>query len=382
MFNPVKNKQEETPYEEPLVYVGPEKDFAPFTRSITFGHGLLEEQEADPADSSLATVAKQQVRWIKVSGVHDTAYVRTICGLFGLPHSVQEDMVDVSQRPKCEDLDELFIVILKTLDYDQKLKTLRVGQVSLALVNNVVLTFQDSPKVPWDAWLERLRRGRHLKKNDPYYTFFALISLVLDSYMTTLGKIADEVQDMEEKLLDVQTERTLFDMYSLKRVTAVLRKHLWPLREVNHVLLHKRNSKEVSAYGKAYLREIRDDTQQVIDMLDMLSSVVASLIDLNSGIADMRMNRIMKVLTVLGTVFLPLTFITSLYGMNFKNMPELEWHWGLLPLPRHHDQHRHGHAGLVQSQKMAVDTAYGKRNASGGQRTLLKKGSLDSPKTF
>ncbi len=328
MFNPVKSKQAEPVSEDPLVYVGPEKNFSPFTRCITFGQGHLEEQEVESVDSSLSAVPHDQIRWVKVAGVHDTDYVKTICNEFGLPHSLQEDMVDVSQRPKCEDLDELFVVILKTLDYDQKQKTLRVGQISLALVNNAVLTFQDGSKAPLDVWLEKLRRGRHLKKNDPYYTFFALISLILDSYMTTLGKIADEVQNMEEKLLDVQTEKTLFNMYSLKRVTAVLRKHIWPLREVNHVLLHKRNSKEVSPYAKVYLREIRDDTQQVIDMLDMLSSVVSSLIDLNSGIADMRMNRVMKVLTVLGTIFLPLTFITSLYGMNFKNMPELEWHWG------------------------------------------------------
>ncbi len=328
MFKPVKSRQEENVNEEPLVYVGPGQDFTPFTRNIVFGQGTLEDREVEAPDSLAADLPKGQLRWLKVAGVHDTEYVRAICRVFNLPHSVQEDMVDISQRPKCEELDDLFLVILKTLDYDQKLKTLRVGQVSLALVDNTVLTFQDGPRAPWDNWLERLRKGKHLKRNDPYYTFFALISLVLDSYMKTLGKIADEVQDMEEKLLDVQTEKTLFNMYSLKRVTAVLRKHIWPLREVNHVLLHKRNSKEVSGYAKPYLREIKDDIQQVIDMLDMLSSVVSSLIDLNSGIADMRMNRVMKVLTVLGTIFLPLTFITSLYGMNFKNMPELEWHWG------------------------------------------------------
>lgn len=328
MFKPGKHRQEESGQEETLVYVGPERDFTPYITSITFGQGELEEHRVEMLDTSLTQVPDQQIRWIKVSGVHDTDYIRALCSLFGMPHSVQADMVDVSQRPKCEDLDGLFVAVLKTLDYDNTTKKLRVGQVSLALINRTLITFQDSPGAPWEIWLDRLRRGRHLKKNDPYYTFFALISLTLDSYMTVLGKITDEVQIMEEKLLDVQSEETLFNMYSLKRVTAVLRKHIWPMREVCHVLMHKRSSKEVGPHGKAYLREIKDDTQQVIDMLDMLSSVVTNLIDLNSGIADMRMNRVMKVLTVLGTIFLPLTFITSLYGMNFKYMPELDWHWG------------------------------------------------------
>lgn len=329
MFKSKKSKVDETASEDPLVYLGPEQNFTASARVITFGTGTLEEKEFDAAESlRIDDLQEDQICWIKISGVHDTALIKSVCRLFGLHHSVQEDVVDISQRPKCEDLDGLFFAILKTIEYDQNQKTLRVGQISMALVKNTVITFQDSPTSPVDIWLDRLRRGRHLKKNDPYYTFFALISLILDSYMQALGKIADEVQDMEEKLLDVQTERTLFNMYSLKRVTAVLRKHIWPLREVCHVLMHKRSSKEVGGYGKVYLREIKDDTQQVIDMLDMLSSVVSSLIDLNSGIADMRMNRVMKVLSVLGTIFLPLTFITSLYGMNFKYMPELDSHWG------------------------------------------------------
>ncbi len=306
----------------------PDQQFEPRVECILFGDGTLVETRWTPGATSPPPPREGQVLWIRVVGVHDRTLMRQVADCFGLDDDLLDDVLDTARRPLYAELDHGMIVIIKSIDFDTRTQTLRVTQESLLMREQLVITFQEREHHSWDEFLKRLRKGRHLFKSDPHYLVFSLMDTIMDRYLLSLGSMADILQDLEEKLMDVQTQETMFEMYRIKRETAFLRKHIWPLREVVQGLAHKKNSKRLSDYGRDVLCDVKEDVKEVIDLLNTLDHVIAGLIDLNSNIADMTMNRIMKVLTVMGTIFLPLTFITSLYGMNFSNMPELQWRDG------------------------------------------------------
>lgn len=310
-------------------YVGSAKTFTPYVSVIAYGDGTFTETRFTAGETLIIPPpAEDRVTWVRVVGVHDIGMVKAVGGTIDMPPMLMEDVADTTQRPKYEEFGDSMFMVLKNIDMDASLESLTCEQVSIAMDGASVFTFQENANNIWDSYLDRLRKGRHLGKSDPHYLMLALLDVIVDRYMITLGKLGDKGEALEEKLFEIQSEETLSDFYNLKRETAYLRKHIWPLREVLQALSHKKHSKKVSDYAKSYLREIVDHVKTVVETVDTLNQVATSMIDVYSSVADMRMNRVMKVLTVVGTIFIPLTFITSLYGMNFENMPELKWRWG------------------------------------------------------
>ncbi|WP_169727823.1 magnesium/cobalt transporter CorA [Desulfovibrio inopinatus] len=300
----------------------------PSAQFLLYGNGSLCESEYVPGVTQLPELLDDQILWVKVLGIHDYPFVKTICEQFAIDDDLLEDTVDTSMRPRYLELDNGISITIKSIDIDPVTRSIHAEHGAMISMGQVVLTFQECRTHPWNDFVKRLRRGRHWNKSDPHYLVFSLVDTILDHYLASMGSMTDTLQELEDKLLDVQTQETLLEMFRIKREIALLRKNIWPLREIVQGLSHKRKSKKVSEYALDILRDIRDDVKEVIDLLNTVDNVITGLIDLNSSIADMTMNRVMKVLTVMGTIFLPLTFITSLYGMNFKNMPELEWHDG------------------------------------------------------
>jgi len=311
-----------------VVYVGPGRDFQAVARVMNHSAQGLKEHELVPGAPLPAADEDQPPRWVRVCGLHDTGLVQQVGRALNIPDVVLEDVVDTSQRPKFEAFDGGFMIVLKLINYDDEARRLVVEQVSLVLVGNTLVSFQEKLENQWDGFLTRLRRGRHKRKTDPHYMMLALFDIVVDCYMSTIGRLGDRAEELEGKLLEIQSEATLFAIYGMKRESALLRKHLWPLREVLQQLSHKKKSRRVSDYAKAYIDEVSGHAVQAIEMVDALDQLSSSLLDVYSSVSDMRMNRVMKILTVVGTVFMPLTFITGVYGMNFENMPELKWRYG------------------------------------------------------
>ncbi|WP_428559611.1 MAG: magnesium/cobalt transporter CorA [Solidesulfovibrio sp. DCME] len=310
-------------------YVGPAKAFSPYVSVIVYGDGTFAETRYENGQHPLIPPpADDRVVWVRVVGVHDIAVIKSVGEAIEMPSTLMEDIADTTQRPKYEEFGDAMFMVLKIIDMDRAQETPTAEQVSLAMDGAAVVTFQENAANIWDSYLERLRKGRHLGKSDPHYLMLALLDVIVDRYMITLGKLGDKAEMLEELLFEAQTEETLSEFYNLKRETAYLRRYIWPLREVLQALSHKKHSKKVSDYAKSYLREIVDHVKTVVETVDTLNQIATSMIDVYSSVADMRMNMVMKVLTVIGTIFLPLTFITSLYGMNFENMPELKWRYG------------------------------------------------------
>uniref|UniRef100_I2Q5H0 Magnesium transport protein CorA n=1 Tax=Desulfovibrio sp. U5L TaxID=596152 RepID=I2Q5H0_9BACT len=310
-------------------YVGPAKSFSPYVSVIRYGDGGFSETRFENGASPVIPPPTEHcVTWVRVVGVHDIAVIKSVGETIGMPSMLMEDVADTTQRPKYEEFGDAMFMVLKILDMGTPRDSLTAEQVSIAMDGSSVLTFQENAGNIWDNYLDRLRKGRHLGKSDPHYLMLALLDVIVDRYMITLGKLGDKAEAMEQRLFEIQTEETLSMFYDLKRETAYLRKYIWPLREVLQSLSHKKHSKKVSDYAKSYLREIVDHVKTVVETVDTLNQIATSMIDVYSSVAAMRMNMVMKVLTVVGTIFIPLTFITSLYGMNFENMPELKWRWG------------------------------------------------------
>ncbi|MDK2957228.1 MAG: magnesium transporter [Desulfovibrionales bacterium] len=311
-----------------VTYVGPQKDFASSIHIITYNVDQIQERTVSAQEFSLTELPENSMRWVRVVGVHDTGLLERIGQSLHLPSMVLEDIADTTQRPKYEEGEDYIFMVVKVIGYDEEAKKLAVEQVSIAITQGVLATFQENERNVFDGVLERLRRGRHRSKLDPHYLFFSLLDAVVDRYVVALGVLGDHVEDVEETLLEIQTEEALMNIYGLKRETVFMRKQVWPLREVLLSLWRKRKSKHVSNESKAYLREVRDHISQVIETVDSLNDVLTGMLNVYVSVTDLRMNQIMKVLTVVATIFIPLTFVTSLYGMNFENMPELHWRWG------------------------------------------------------
>lgn len=310
-------------------YVGSAKTFSPYVNVIVYGDGSFSETRYEAGQTPVIPPPREdRVVWVRVVGVHDIAVVKSVGQAIDMPATLMEDIADTTQRPKYEEFGDAMFMVLKIIDTDRAQESLTAEQVSLAMDGASVVTFQENAANVWDSYLDRLRKGRHLGKSDPHYLMLALLDIIVDRYMITLGKLGDKAEMLEELLFGAQTEETLSEFYNLKRETAYLRKYIWPLREVLQALSHKKHSKKVSDYAKSYLREIVDHVKMVVETVDTLNQIATSMIDVYSSVADMRMNMVMKVLTVVGTIFIPLTFITSLYGMNFENMPELKWRYG------------------------------------------------------
>ncbi|BEQ13723.1 magnesium/cobalt transporter CorA [Desulfoferula mesophila] len=283
----------------------------------------------EPDSGEIARLRDEpQVVWFRVEGVHQVEIIARLGEIFGLHPLVQEDIVNTQQRPKLEEYDNYLFLVLKDLSFDQEDQEVVARQVSLILGRGWVLSFSESGHDPFTAVVERINGGRgRIRHLGADYLAYALLDSVVDHYFGVLESLADASQEMESELDTAADQRVLRTLHQLKRQGLRLRKAVWPLREVT-AWLERGEHELVSPTVRPYLRDVYDHTVQVIDATESLRDSLASLMDLYLSIVSNRMNQIMKVLTIIATLFIPLTFIAGVYGMNFKNMPELEWSWG------------------------------------------------------
>jgi magnesium transporter len=296
-------------------------------RVIDFDQENLEERELEKIEECLPYRDKPTVTWINIDGLHDVDILERIGKHFGLHPLILEDILHTDQRPKMEDSENYLFIVTKMLSYDEE-NHLNVQQFSLVLGQNYIITFQERVGDVFEPVRERLRKGKgRIRKMPPDYLAYALIDAVVDHYFIVLERIAERVEEIEEELIRNPTPETLKTIHHLKRELIFLRKSVWPLRELIGAL-ERGESSLVHEKTTIFLRDLYDHTIQVIDTVETLRDMVSGMLDVFLSSVSNRMNEVMKVLTIIATIFIPLTFIAGIYGMNFKFMPELEWHWG------------------------------------------------------
>jgi len=295
---------------------------------IDYDEAQFQEKEAATVEECFPFKDKPSVTWINIDGVYQVEVIEKIGAHFGIHPLILEDIMHTVQRPKMEDFEDYIFVVVKMIYYDEKDNEIKAEQVSIILGPNFVISFQEKEGDVFDHVRERIRRNKgRIRKMKPDYLAYALIDTIVDHYFIVLEKLGEKIEGMEEELVTKPTPETLQTIHTLKRELIFLRKSIWPLREVISVLERGELSLIHESTG-IYLRDVYDHTIQVVDTLETFRDMVSGMLDIYLSSISNKMNEVMKVLTMIATIFIPLTFIAGIYGMNFKYIPELEWHWG------------------------------------------------------
>jgi magnesium transporter len=311
-----------------LVHIGEKKSEKARIRLIDYSEDHFEEMDLSDIEESFSYRDKDSVTWINVDGIHQVEIVESIGRHYELHPLVLEDILNTDQRPKMEDYEEYLFLILKMITYDEAQKLLHMEQVSVIVGPRFVISFQESEGDVFESVRERLRKGKgRIRKQGPDYLAYALMDAVVDNYFLVLEKIGEDIEELEEEVIGKAVPETVESIHNLKRELLFLRKSVWPLREAV-ASLEKGESSLIQERTTVYLRDVYDHTIQVIDTIETYRDMVSGMMDVYLSSLSNRMNEVMKVLTIIATLFIPLTFIAGIYGMNFKYMPELEWHDG------------------------------------------------------
>ena len=310
-----------------LVHIGEERQAAPRTEVITYDPERIDVTLPDLESECPLPPPEGAITWVNVEGIGRLELLKRLGDCYGIHPLVLEDIANTDQRPKAEEYDKYLFVVLKMLTpVDAGVSS---EQVSLILGGGWLLTFQEGLEGdPFSPVRERLQNAQgRVRSQGADFLAYSLMDVIVDNYFLVLEQVADSIEVMEEELMRAPSQRTLAEIYRLKRELLFIHKAIWPLREVINSLI-RRESPLVKESTLIYLRDLYDHTIQVIETAETLRDMLSGMLDIYLSSVSNRTNAVMKVLTIIATIFMPLTFIVGLYGMNFKYMPELEWHWG------------------------------------------------------
>ncbi|MEI8172217.1 MAG: magnesium/cobalt transporter CorA [Deltaproteobacteria bacterium] len=312
-----------------LIHVG---DKLAETTKIT----LLDYDESGSQERDIRTVSecrpykdRLSVTWIHIDGLHDTHVLQELGDIFGLHALTLEDILNTDQRPKMEDFGEYIYIVLKTFDHsgDQRNEIIP-EQISIIIGSGLVISFQEKETDLFKPIRDRIKAGKgRLRKSGADYLAYTLIDAIVDHYFGILELLGEKIELLEESLVRNPSMETLQAIQHLKREMLFLRKSVWPLRETINSI-ERSESPLIHETTGIYLKDIYDHTIQVIDTIETFRDMLSSMLDIYLSSISNRLNEVMKVLTIIATIFMPLTFLAGVYGMNFKYMPELEWPWG------------------------------------------------------
>jgi len=314
-----------------LVHIGEKGVGEPKVTLIDYDEANFEEREVKAAEECFPFKEKPTVTWINVEGVHQIEVIEKLGHCFELHPLVLEDILNTDQRPKMEVYGDYIYIVLKMLHEGDGNRPVEAEQVSLILGSNFVISFQEGKEGDvFNPVRERVRTGKGLiRKMGPDYLAYSLLDTIVDNYFLILESVGEKVELLEEELMAHPTTTTLQEIQRLKNEMIFLRRAVWPLREVVSGLGRK-ESPLVKETTEIYLRDVYDHTVQVMDTIEIYREMLSGMLDIYLSSVSNRLNSVMKVLTIIATIFMPLTFIAGIYGMNFKYLPELEWRWGYL----------------------------------------------------
>jgi len=310
------------------VHVGEKKAEQTRIEIIDYDDQQVLQKEVKTIEECFSFRDKPSVTWINIDGLHEVEIIEKVGEHFEIHPLVLEDILHTKQRPKAEDFGKYIYIVLRSLSYDEAIDDIQEDQISLLVGSSYVISFQEEVGDEFSPVRERIKSGRfQMKKRTADFVAYSLIDAVVDNYFLILEKIGEKIEWLEDELLDNPTPETLQTIHFMKRKLITLRKAVWPLREVIGGL----ERGESSLFHRStiiYLKDVYDHTIEVIDTIETYRDMVAGMLDIYLSNLSNKMNEVMKMLTIIATIFIPLTFIAGIYGMNFEFMPELKWRWG------------------------------------------------------
>jgi magnesium transporter len=310
-----------------LIHIGEQKADEATISIINYDQEQVIEKKLLTVEETYKHKDSPPVTWINIDGLHNLEIIEEVGTHFDIHPLTLADIVNTAQRPKAEDFENYLFVVIKMLRYDAAADHISSEQVSLVLGEHYLFSFQEQKGDVFEPVRERIRKSKgRIRKSGCDYLAYALIDAVVDHYFLVLEKLEEKIEGLEEELLTDQTPETLHTIHRLKREMIYFSKQVWPLREVINSLV-KDQTILIQETTTLFLRDVYDHTIQVIDTIESLRDILSGLQDLYLSTISNKMNEVMKVLTMMATIFIPLSFIAGIYGMNFKFMPELNWPW-------------------------------------------------------
>jgi magnesium transporter len=295
---------------------------------IDYSPEYLEEKTVDGIEKCIPYLEKPTITWINIDGIHQTDIIEQIGQSFKIHPLTLENIMNTAQRPKIEYFSNYIYIALKMIYWDNDKQELSIEHISLILTDHTVISFQEKEGDVFNPVRQRIKNeAGKIRKSDSDYLLYSLLDSVVDQYFLVLEKVGDKLELLEDILIAHPSPDNQQTIHQIKRNLIFLRNAVWPLREVINKL-EKDESDLVHKNTKLFLRDIYDHTIQIIETTETLRDMISGLLDIYLSSVSNRMNEVMKVLTIIATIFIPLTFVAGIYGMNFKHMPELSWKWG------------------------------------------------------
>jgi magnesium transporter len=311
-----------------LTLVGEQKMGQVTIRRMDYSPEKYEEYGISTEEPAFSRGKEGMVSWIDVTGIHDLELIKRLCDDFSIHPLTQEDIVNTFHRPKVEEIEDYIFVVLRTFYHENG--ELQTNSINLVLGSNYVISFQEKKSGIFDPVRERIRKGvRKIRERSADYLAYSLVDAAVDYGYVTLERLAREAEDLEEQVMTAPGREIQIRIHSTRQQIGYFRKSIWPMREVLSSLL-RGESPLIRRATLLYFRDVYDHTVSIIETAESLRDQIAGLRDLYLAEMSNRMNEIMKTLTIFAALFIPLTFIVGVYGMNFEFMPELKWRLGYL----------------------------------------------------
>lgn len=308
-----------------VIYTGEKSSKQLFIEAFDYNGEHCIDKELNNVEAVFEFKNSDSVSWINLNGLNHVSEIEKLGDHFNLHPLVLEDIVSISQRPKIDEYDDYLFIVLKMLYHDEN-ETLISEQVSFILGKNYVLTFQEAGGDVFDSVREHIRQGKgKVRTMQADYLLYILMDAIVDNYFSIIENLSDKIEDYENRIFSGQVDKTINkDIQDLKREVLKVRRAIYPLREVIS-RIEKHESTLILKKTKTYYRDIYDHLIQVSENIDIYREMIWSLMDMYITTINTRTNEVMKVLTIMASIFIPLTFIVGVYGMNFDYMPELHY---------------------------------------------------------
>ncbi|HEY9060119.1 MAG TPA: magnesium/cobalt transporter CorA [Pseudobacteroides sp.] len=311
-----------------LVHTGEIRNQFPTVTVVDYDDKNFSVENSLVIKDALCMKNHAKYRWINLDGIHDTNIINSIGSFYGIHPLVLEDIQNTGQRPKVEEYDGYLYIVIRMIYYDNKLSEITTEQVSIILGRDYLLTFQENKDNFFIPLVDRIAKGiSNIRKMGMDYLLYAIMDLIVDSYFLVLEKTGEEIELSEDSMVATPGQEMLRKVHGLKREMLYMHKAVWPLREVVGGL-QRRECHLISDTTSIYLRDVYDHIIQMMDTIETYRDILSGIVDLYLSVASNKMNEVMKFLTVFSVLFMPLTFIAGVYGMNFENMPELKFKYG------------------------------------------------------
>ncbi len=308
-----------------LVHIGEKKRETTLMTLIGYDEENFEQKKLGIKGLEALKIKETGTTWLNVEGLSDINVLETVGTVFSLHPLILEDILNTDQRPKIDVNEEYIYISAKMLLYDKELGELDIEQVSFILGKKYVITITERDTDVFEPIIKRLQQGMsRFRKLGADYLAYSLLDVVVDNYFTVLESFGEKVELVEDEMMVRNNRQTLRTIHELKRQMLLLHKAVWPLREVLS-FLERGESLMVHETTDIYIRDLYDHVIQVMDTTETLRDILSSMLEVYLSSSSNKMNEIMKVLTIISTVFMPLSFIVGVYGMNLRNMPELDW---------------------------------------------------------